>query len=193
MLADPMAPWRITAFLASAPGHRPGLTAATVALGAGLAARGWGLVYGGAGVGLMAALADAALAGGGEVIGVIPHDMIERELAHPGLTSLEAVPSMAARKQRMFDLADGFVTLPGGFGTLDELFEALTAAQLGHHAKPIVVVDVDGYYRPLIEFLDGAVDAGLLKPAYRALIRVVGDVDAALAALAPPVTVTPVG
>ncbi len=170
-----MAPWRITAFLASAPGHRPGLTAATVALGAGLAARGWGLVYGGAGVGLMAALADAALAGGGEVIGVIPHDMVARELAHPGLTSLEVVSSMAERKHRMFDLADGFVTLPGGFGTLDELFEALTAAQLGQHHKPIVVVDVDGYYRPLITFLDHAVEAGLLRPEYRALVQVVAD------------------
>ncbi len=181
-----MTPWRITAFLASAPGHRPGLTAATIALGAGLAARGWGLVYGGAGVGLMAALADAALAGGGEVIGVIPHEMLERELAHRALTRLEVVQTMAARKQRMFELADGFVTLPGGFGTLDELFEALTAAQLGQHHKPIVIVDVDRYYCRLFEFLDHAVDAGLLRPEHRRLIKWAGDVEAALAWLGPP-------
>jgi uncharacterized protein (TIGR00730 family) len=183
-----MARWRITAFLASAPGHLPGPTAATIALGAGIAARGWGLVYGGAGVGLMRTLADAALAAGGEVIGVIPRDMVDREIAHRGLTELHVVESMAARKDRMFTLADAFVTLPGGFGTLDELFEALTAAQLAQHAKPIVIVDVDGYYRQLVGFLDDAVAAGLLRPHHRALLRVVPDVEAALAAAAPPQT-----
>ena len=181
-----MARWRITAFLASAPGNLPGPTAAAVALGAGLAARGWGLVYGGAGVGLMRTLADAALGAGGEVIGVIPRDMVDREIAHRGLTELHVVESMAARKERMFTLADAFVTLPGGFGTLDELFEALTAALLGHHGKPIVLVDQGGYYRKLIEFFDGAVDAGLLRPQHRALLRVVPDVAAALDAVAPP-------
>lgn len=181
-----MSPWRITAFLASAPGGRPAPTAAAIALGDGLARRGWGLVYGGAGVGLMATLADAALAAGGEVIGVIPTDMVERELAHRGLSRLDVVVSMAARKQRMFELADGFVTLPGGFGTLDELFEAVTAGLLGHHAKPIVLVDLEGYYRKLIEFVDGAVEAGLIRPAHRALLRVVPDVESALDAVAPP-------
>ena len=175
---------RVCAFLASAPGQLDGPTTAAIALGRGLAARGWGLVYGGAGVGLMRVLADAALTGGGEVIGVIPQDMIDRELAHGGLTALHVVASMAARKQRMFELAEAFVTLPGGFGTLDELFEALTASLLGHHAKPVLVVDVDGYYAKLVEFLDGAVAAGLLRPAHRALLQVVPDVDAALAALA---------
>ncbi len=181
-----MARWRITAFLASAPGHLPGPTAAAIALGAGVAARGWGLVYGGAGVGLMTTLADAALAAGGEVIGVIPHDMVGRELAHRGLTELHVVDSMGARKQRMFELADAFVTLPGGFGTLDELFEAITAALLGHHRKPIVLVDDGGYYRSLVEFLDHAVLAGLIRPQHRALLQVVPDVEAALAAVAPP-------
>lgn len=175
---------RVTAFLASAPGHLPGPADAARALGAGLAARGWGLVYGGAGVGLMRTLADAALAGGGEVLGVMPRDMVERELAHQGLTALEIVESMHERKARMFALADAFVTLPGGFGTLDELFEALTDGLLGHHAKPVILVDLDGYYRKLVEFLDDAVAAGLLRPAHRALLRVVPDVDAALAALA---------
>jgi hypothetical protein len=175
---------RVCAFLASSPGHLPGPAAAAAALGAGLAARGWGLVYGGAGVGLMATLAEAALAGGGEVIGVIPADMVERELAHRGLTALHVVDSMAARKQRMFELADAFVTLPGGFGTLDELFEALTAALLGHHGKPIILVDLDGYYRGLLAFCDDAVAAGLLRPAHRALLRVFPDVESALAALA---------
>jgi uncharacterized protein (TIGR00730 family) len=178
------APLRVCAFLASAPGHGPGPAAAAVALGTGLAARGWGLVYGGAGVGLMTTLADAALAAGGEVIGVMPADMIDRELAHRGLTRLHVVTSMAARKQQMFELADAFVTLPGGFGTLDELFEALTASLLGHHGKPIVLVDVDGYYRKLIEFLDGAVAAGLLRPVHRGLLQVASDVDEALALVA---------
>lgn len=174
----------MTVFLASAPGHTPGPTEATSALGKGLAAHGLGLVYGGAGVGLMRALADATLAAGGEVTGVIPRDMVERELAHPGLTSLEIVDSMATRKQRMLELADACLTLPGGYGTLDELFEVLTAAQLGQHHKPVIVIDVDGYYRKLIDFLDGAVAAGLLRPAHRALLTVVPDVDAALAVLA---------
>ena len=184
-----MARWRITAFLAANPGSRPATTAGAIALGAGIAARGWGLVYGGAGVGLMRTLADSCLAGGGEVIGVIPRDMVERELAHPGLHELHVVESMAARKDLMFTLADAFVTLPGGFGTLDELFEALTAAQLGHHAKPIVLVDLGGYYRHLLAFFDEAVASGLLRPEYRSLVRVVPDVDAALAAAAPMLNV----
>ncbi len=174
---------RVAVFLASAPGNRPGPTDAAIALGAGLARRGLGLVYGGAGVGLMRTLADAALAAGGEVIGVIPGDMVERELAHPGLTSLEIVADMATRKQRMFELACGFVILPGGYGTLDELFEILTAAQLGHHHKPVIVVDVDGYFAKLIEFLDDAVAAGLLRPAHRSMLTVVANVEAALAVL----------
>ena len=111
--------------------------------------------------------------------------MVERELAHRGLTELVIVASMAARKQQMFERADAFITLPGGFGTLDELFEALTAALLGHHAKPVVLVDDGGYYRKLLEFLDHAVTTGLLRPQHRALLRVVPDVEAALAAVAP--------
>jgi len=138
-------------------------------LGRALARRGLGLVYGGASVGCMGALADAALAAGAEVIGVIPSLLVDREIAHPGLTSLEVVTSMHQRKARMVDLSDAFVALPGGFGTLDELFEITTWAQLGMHRKPIGVLDVDGWFTPLFAYVDQAVDAGLVKPEYRAL------------------------
>ena len=148
---------RVCAFLASAPGQLDGPTTAAIALGRGLASRGWGLVYGGAGVGLMRVLADAALTGGGEVIGVIPQDMIDRELAHGGLTALHVVASMAARKQRMFELADAFVTLPGGFGTLDELFEALTLIQTGKIYQFPVIMFGRHYWAGLIRWLQSRV------------------------------------
>lgn len=173
----------VCVFLGSARGADPTLTEAARELGAGIARRGWTLVYGGASVGLMGELADAALGAGGQVVGVIPGDMRERELAHQGLTRLEVVSSMAERKERMFAAADAFVTLPGGFGTLDELFEALTLALLGHHVRPCVLVDLGGYYRHLLAFLDGAVAAGLLRPAHRALLEVVADPTAAIVAL----------
>jgi uncharacterized protein (TIGR00730 family) len=171
-------------FLASGRGVDPIFVEAARALGAAIAARGWRLVYGGAHRGLMGELADAALAGGAEVIGILPHHLAGKEIAHRGLTTLELVGSMAERKGRMFELADGFLTLPGGFGTLDELFETLTAAQLGLHAKPIALVDVGGYFTPIAAWLDGATRAGLVAAAHRALLTVHADLEDALASMA---------
>jgi uncharacterized protein (TIGR00730 family) len=140
-------------------------------LGTELAAREVGLVYGGARVGMMGALADATLAAGGEVIGVIPRDFSSFEIAHDGLTTIELVESMHARKARMIELAAGFIALPGGFGTLDEVFEILTWNQLGLIAKPVVFLDVHGYYDNLFSFLDGSVLAGLLRGSHRSLAQ----------------------
>ncbi len=141
-------------------------------MGQTLARRGLGLVYGGGSVGLMGAVADAALAAGGEVIGVIPEVLQIRELAHRSLTTLHVVGSMHERKALMAELSDGFVALPGGMGTLEELSEVLTWAQLGLHARPIGLLDVAGYYQPLADFFDRAVGAGFLRPAHRALLLV---------------------
>ncbi len=139
------------------------------------------MVYGGAKVGMMGALADAALAAGGEVIGIIPHGLRTREVAHQSLTSLEVVDSMHTRKQRMHALSDGFLTLPGGYGTLDELFETLTWAQIGVHRKPIAILSPGEYFTPLFTFLDGAVEHGLLQPIYRDLLLIDSDPDVATA------------
>jgi uncharacterized protein (TIGR00730 family) len=140
------------------------------AMGEELALRGVGLVYGGGSVGLMGALADACLAGGGRVTGVIPVGLFQREVGHTGLTRLFEVGSMHERKQRMYDLADAFVALPGGLGTLEELAEVSTWSQLGIHRKPIVLLDVDGFWDPLVAQLDRMVDVGLLKPENRGLL-----------------------
>ena len=153
------------------------------ALGAHLAERGVRLVYGGGSVGLMGTLADAALAGGGEVVGVLPRGLFARELAHGGLTALHEVATMHERKQLMFDLADAFVALPGGLGTLEELAEMVTWAQLGIHSKPIAVLDVHGYWRPLLELLDRAVVEGFLPERSRGLVLHVDRVDDLLDAL----------
>lgn len=136
-------------------------------LGTRAARAGLGLVYGGGNVGLMGIVADAALAAGGEVIGVIPQQLVDWEVAHRGLTRLDVVPDMHTRKMRMFDIADGFVALPGGFGTLDEMFEMLTWRQLGIADKPCAFLDVDGFYAPLVAMLDRMVDAGFLHAAQR--------------------------
>jgi hypothetical protein len=144
-------------------------------LGSALARLGLGLVYGGGRVGLMGALADAALAGGGEVIGVIPQELVDRELAHSGLTELRVVASLHERKALMAELADGFVALPGGFGTLDELLEQLTWSQLGLHAKPIGLYDVEDYWRPLIALARHATKEGFVREADLAAIAVGGD------------------
>lgn len=135
-----------------------------------LAARGIRLVYGGGNVGLMGIIADAALAAGGEVIGVIPQALADLEIEHPGLTKLHVVRTMHERKQLMHDLSDGFIALPGGLGTLEEFFEVLTWGQLGMHAKPCGVLDVDGYYAPVLALLDRAVVDGLLKAENRAML-----------------------
>jgi uncharacterized protein (TIGR00730 family) len=129
-----------------------------------------GLVFGGGSIGLMGVIADAVLAGGGEVIGVIPRPLATREIAHQGLADLRVVPSMHERKALMTDLADGFIALPGGFGTFEELLESITWAQLGLHRKPIAVLDVEGYFASLLALLDRATADGFVRPEYRALV-----------------------
>jgi uncharacterized protein (TIGR00730 family) len=155
-------------------------------MGAAVARRGWGLVYGGARVGLMTAVADAALGAGGEVIGVIPGDMVDREVAHPALTELVVVESMHERKATMHARSDAFVALPGGFGTLDESFEAITWRQLGLHAKAFAFLDVDGYWQPLIRWIDRAVADGFVDAAFVRGLRVESDVERLLDGLGLP-------
>lgn len=152
-------------------------------LGATLAARGTRVVYGGARVGTMGMLAEATLAAGGEVVGVIPQHLMDYEVGHDGLTELHVVGSMHERKALMADLADGFVALPGGMGTLEELAEILTWAQLGLHRKPVGALDVDGYWQPLLTFLDHARDEEFLRPSHRELLIARPTVDELLAAL----------
>jgi uncharacterized protein (TIGR00730 family) len=149
-------------------------------LGAGLARRGIGLVYGGARSGMMGALADAAIGAGGEVIGVLPRHLGAAEFAHDGLTAIELVETMHARKARMIELAVGFIALPGGFGTLDEVFELLSWNQLGLVAKPVVFLCVEGYFDGLFAFLDSAVSSGLLRADHRALAQRAVTVDEAI-------------
>jgi len=146
-----------------------------VALGGAIAAAGLGLVYGGAIAGLMGAVADAALAGGAEVIGVLPEVLAGKEIAHSRLTRLELVETMHQRKARMVELADAFLILPGGYGTLEELLEVVTWAQLRLHSKPCILIITAGYWDGLLALLDKAVEAGFLKPKNRALMRVAGS------------------
>ncbi len=174
--APPLArPPRLCVFCGSSAGARPDYAEAAAALGTEIARRGIGLVYGGAKVGLMGIIADAVLAEGGEVVGVIPEALVERELAHPRLTRLERVATMHARKARMADLASGFIALPGGLGTLEELFEVWTCAQLGHHAKPCAVLDVAGYYSGLGTFLDTMVTEGFVREGHRSMLIAESD------------------
>jgi len=163
---------RVCVFCGSSPGANPTYLATARALGRELAVRGLGLVYGGASVGLMGAVADGALAAGGEAVGVIPGALEAKELAHAGLSRLEVVASMHERKARMAELADGFLALPGGMGTLEELAEILTWAQLGLHRKPCALLDAAGYWRPLIAFFDHAVLERFLRPEHRAMLLV---------------------
>jgi uncharacterized protein (TIGR00730 family) len=173
----------VAVFCGSSSGRDPAFAAAARELGARLAAEGRTLVYGGGRVGLMGVLADAALAGGGRVIGVIPEALAAREVAHLGLSELRVVASMHVRKATMADLAEAFVALPGGFGTLDELFEIVTWAQLGLHAKPIALLEVSDYFAGLRELVERAVADGLVRPEHRSLFHVGGSVDAVLAHL----------
>ncbi len=172
---------RVCVYCGSSAGADPAFARAARELGSELARLGLGLVYGGGNVGLMGIVADAALAGGGEVVGVIPEDLVRRELAHEGLTERHVVAGMHERKQLMSDLADGFIALPGGFGTLDELMEAITWRQLGYHGKPCGVLNVSGYYDHLLAFVEHAVQAGLIRPQHRELI-LVGTTPAGLLA-----------
>ena len=161
---------RVCVFAGSSTGARPEYRAAAEDLGRVLARRGVGVVYGGARVGLMGAVADAALAAGGRVIGVIPSALAAKEIAHGGLTELHVVSSMHERKALMADLADAFVAVPGGWGTCEELFEIVTWAQLGIHRKPCGILNVDGYYDPLLTLFDRAVDEDFVQPANRRLV-----------------------
>jgi uncharacterized protein (TIGR00730 family) len=156
---------------------------AATELGARLAAAGIGLVFGGGRVGLMGLLADAALAGGGEVIGIIPSRLRDAELAHPGATELVVVESMHERKRLMAERADAFAVLPGGIGTLDEMFEILSWKQLGLHGKPILLADIGGYWAPLRALLDDVVTKGFARPEARELLRVVPTIAALMATL----------
>jgi uncharacterized protein (TIGR00730 family) len=168
---------------------RPAYTDAAKAMGTLLARRGIGLVYGGGNVGLMGIVADAALAAGGEVIGVIPRSLADKEIAHAGLTDLRVVDSMHTRKAMMADLADGFVAMPGGVGTFEEFFEAVTWTQLGLHRKACGLLNVDGFYSPLAGFIDSAVVEGFIKPLHRGIIVVDDDparlLDRLMAAVVP--------
>src|SRR5213594_4143731 len=161
---------RICVFCGSAFGSRPAYRDAAKRFGSALATRGLGLVYGGGSVGLMGALADAALAEGGEVIGVIPGPLATRELAHPNLTEMRVVGSMHERKATMASLVDGFIALPGGLGTLEETLEILTWAQLGIHGKPVGALNVDGYWEGLRRLLGHAVEERFVRPEYAALL-----------------------
>lgn len=155
----------VCVFCGSRPGARPEYLEAARALGGELARRGLTLVYGGASVGLMGALADAVLAQGGQVVGVLPQNLEKRELAHPRLAELHRVGTMHERKALMAQRADAFLALPGGFGTFDELFEIVTWAQLGLHQKPIGLLDVGGYFEPLLALVDRAVEGGFVPQA----------------------------
>lgn len=161
---------RICVFCGSSSGSRPIYAEMARATGETLAARGLGVVYGGSSVGLMGALADAALAAGGEVIGVLPRGLFRREVAYSGLTQLREVSSMHERKALMSELADGFLVLPGGFGTCDELFEMLTWTQIGLHHKPIGLLDVSGYFESLLAFVRHAAQEGFLPSAHIELL-----------------------
>lgn len=162
----------VCVFCGSSPGARGSYGALARELGAAIAARGLRLVYGGGNVGLMGAVADSALAAGGEVVGVIPHHLAAREVAHRGLSELRVVRSMHERKAVMSELASGFVALPGGLGTLEELFEIWTWGQLGLHRKPHALLDIDGFFDPLITFLDRLVEERFLKPEHRDMLLV---------------------
>lgn len=171
---------RVCVFCGSSSGRNGRYSEVARQVGRALARRGVGLVYGGSAIGLMGEVADAALQAGGEVIGVIPRALQLREIAHQGLTELEVVGSMHERKARMAELSEGFIALPGGMGTLEELAEVLTWAQLGLHARPCGLLDVDGYYQPLIAFLDHAVAEGFVRPDHRRILQVAADPDALL-------------
>ncbi|MGB0087027.1 MAG: TIGR00730 family Rossman fold protein [Rhodomicrobiaceae bacterium] len=171
---------RICLFAASSVGVRDAYAKAAAEFGALVASRGIGLVYGGGGVGLMNVAANAALAAGGEVIGVIPQALVDMEVAHYGLTELRIVGSMHERKALMSELSDGFAALPGGLGTIEEFFEVLTWAQLGFHTKPCGLLNIDGYYERLLGFLDHAAAERLLRRENREMILVAESAEALL-------------
>lgn len=175
---------RVCVFCGSNAGSCPEYADAARAVGRTLAKRGLGVVFGGGNVGLMAEVANAAIVEGGEVIGIIPGALVEKELAHAGVTELQVVSSMHERKARMAELSDAFIALPGGWGTLEELFEMVTWAQLGFHGKPVGLLNVLGFYDGMLRFLDHAVAEGFLKAKHRALLLPGDSIEALLEAFA---------
>jgi len=175
---------RLAIYCGSATPADPLYLEAARDVGRTLAERGIGVVYGGGRLGLMGAVADAALAAGGEVIGIIPQALVDAEVAHRDLTELHVVPGMHERKKAFTDLADGFVTIPGGTGTMDELWEAMSWAQLGYHAKPVGLLNTAGYYDPLIQFWDRMGEVGFLRPQHRDLLIVADTLDVLLERMA---------
>jgi hypothetical protein len=173
----------VCVFCGSYNGDRADYTEAARSIGMGLARRGLGVVYGGAKAGLMGTVAEAALGAGGRVIGVIPRALVDKELAHRGLTDLHVVNTMHERKAMMATISEGFIALPGGFGTMDELFEIITWAQLGLHRKPVAILNVSGFYDPLLHFLDHLVAEGFVKREHRQVIVVATDPDKLLGIL----------
>jgi hypothetical protein len=168
---------RICVYCGSSFGNQPIYAETAKAMGAAIAQRGLELVYGGGKVGLMGTVADAALASGGSVIGIMPKFLVDKEIAHRGLTELRVVDTMHARKEMLIRLSDAMITLPGGWGTYDELAEAITWAQLGLHSKPIGLLNVAGFYDPLIAVMDNAIAAGFVRPVHRDLLIVEDDVE----------------
>jgi uncharacterized protein (TIGR00730 family) len=166
---------RLCVFCGSSVGNQSAYAEAAQAMGALLAARGIGLVYGGGHVGLMGVIADAVMASGGEVIGVIPQTLADREIAHSGITELRVVDSMHSRKAMMAELSDAFIAMPGGVGTFEEFFEVVTWTQLGLHRKPCGLLNVNAFYTPLAAFIDQAVSEGFIRPVHRAGIVVDSD------------------
>ncbi|MBX2813767.1 MAG: TIGR00730 family Rossman fold protein [Myxococcales bacterium] len=168
---------RVAVFCGSQPGKKPIYCEVAHALGAAIAGRGWGLVYGGAKTGLMGAVADGALAMGGEVYGVVPERLRTREISHQGLSEVFVVESMHARKSMMAQLADAFCVLPGGWGTMDEFCEIVTWAQLSYHCKPIGLLDIRGYWSLLMNHLSCMVEEGFVRPEHRSLFRMTTSVE----------------
>jgi len=167
----------ICVYCGSRAGNDPAYARAAAAFGSAIGGRGWQLVYGGGGSGLMGCVADAALAAGARVVGVIPDALMGRELGHRGLSELLVVDTMHERKRLMADRSDAFIALPGGIGTFEELFEVWTWLQLGYHAKPVGLLNVAGYYDPLLAFLDQSAAHGFVPPAQRALLQVDDDAE----------------
>ncbi len=182
---------QICVFCGANTGSRLSFEAVAGQLGQTIALAGHGLVYGGGRVGLMGIVADAALAAGGAVTGFIPRHLLDREVGHRGLTELVVTDSMHARKAAMADRADGFVAMPGGFGTLDEVLEILTWNQIGTIAKPVAFLNVDGYFDSLFRFFDDSVDAGLIKPAHRSIAQQAASVERALEIATGPAPPSP--
>ena len=182
---------RLCVYCGTNAGTSPAYLAAATELGSTMTARGIGLVYGGGRLGLMGAVADAVIGGGGHVTGVIPQSLVRAELAHPGLSELEVAETMHARKARMAELADGFIALPGGFGTFEEVLEVLTWNQLGFIRKPVVLFDVGGFYGPLVAMFAAAVDAGFVRPEHARLAQRASSADEALSLATAPAPDTP--